>query len=269
MGFRRFLGNVEKTLYRAGLFSAEKLTLPDFLCIGAQKAGTTWLYENLRLHPDIYLTPRKELHYFDWQYSRPLRDYARQFSGAGNKVKGDVTPGYGVISKDRIGFIHAIMPRAKFLMLLRNPVDRAWSHAVMGLCTVSGRPIDEINVDEFIAHFRSPRSVRLGSYSRIIANWETKFPRNQILIEFFDDIISAPQVILSRVFGFLGVTIDVDWDLFPLATIVRPHGKLDAAPASPVTMPDACRDFLETFYRDEIDRLSRRFGDPVTRWSRQ
>ncbi|OGT83573.1 MAG: hypothetical protein A3H91_02535 [Gammaproteobacteria bacterium RIFCSPLOWO2_02_FULL_61_13] len=122
---RRFSARIEKRLYRLGLRSSAQLTLPDFLCIGAQKAGTTWLYENLRRHPEIFLPHRKELHYFDWGYSRHINIYAKNFENVSGKIKGDITPAYAVIAPDRIDIIRAIMPDAKILMLLRNPVGRA------------------------------------------------------------------------------------------------------------------------------------------------
>src|SRR5947207_15540157 len=66
-----------------------RLALPHFLCIGAQKAGTTWLYENLRVHPQIAVSPRKEEHYFDLRYHRGLKYYAAQFSGPPEAMRGD------------------------------------------------------------------------------------------------------------------------------------------------------------------------------------
>ncbi len=61
-------GCLENPLYFNGLLASKTLCLPHFLGIGAQKAGTTWLHENLQCHPEIFLPEPKELHHFDWNY---------------------------------------------------------------------------------------------------------------------------------------------------------------------------------------------------------
>ena len=66
--------------------------LPHFLGIGAQKAGTTWLAENLRCHPEVFLPERKELHWLDHKFERPLSDWAAHFADAGERKRGEITP---------------------------------------------------------------------------------------------------------------------------------------------------------------------------------
>src|SRR5690606_27494332 len=86
---------VEERAYAAGLLSTKKLPLPDSPGIGFMKTGTTWLYENLRCHPDLHLTDAKELRYFDTpRYLQPLARYAENFRGADGKVKGEISPSY-------------------------------------------------------------------------------------------------------------------------------------------------------------------------------
>ena len=107
--------------------------LPDFLGIGAQKAGTTWLHENLRCHPELYLPDAKELHYFDWDFHQSLRSYAEHFRDGADRVKGEITPGYSILSSIRIALIKDLMPDLRLLFLVRNPISRAWSQALMNL----------------------------------------------------------------------------------------------------------------------------------------
>jgi hypothetical protein len=83
----------EKSLYTRGVLSPKRLTLPDFLGIGAPRAGTTWLDRNLRAHPDLYLPDRKELHYFDRYYHTALYVYTRRFRAGRGRVKGRDHPG--------------------------------------------------------------------------------------------------------------------------------------------------------------------------------
>jgi len=122
-----------KRIYELSLRSTDHLCLPDFICIGAQKAGTAWLYENLRVHPDIYMSKKKELHFFDINFYRSLGFYSSWFEEGADKMKGEITPAYSNLPKRRIVFIRKIMPNLKLILILRNPIDRAWSAARMGL----------------------------------------------------------------------------------------------------------------------------------------
>lgn len=167
---RRACSRVEKKAYRWGWLTFHPRLAPDFLGIGAQKSGTTWLYKNLRCHPELFLPDEKELHYFDWNYERSLRWYGHQFKPGINKIKGEITPGYSIIERERIALIHRLWPKLRLVLLLRNPIDRAWSQAVMNLVTLSGRPYEDVSPTEFLEHFRSPRSVLRGDYRSIIDN---------------------------------------------------------------------------------------------------
>ena len=146
---------------------------PSFIGIGAQRAGTGWLYRNLAKHPDIWLTPLKELHYFDnpnevdsmgsrlrsstWRRqcaARILRDcfpgsrgtlrwdlryffgrrsddwYASLFLPNKYQISGEITPAYSILDSGTVGHIRKIMPDVKIVFLMRNPISRAWSHAI-------------------------------------------------------------------------------------------------------------------------------------------
>src|SRR6478735_2243157 len=86
---------------RRAISPARRLPLPDFLGIGAQKAGSSWLRANLRRHPELYLPP-SELHFFDQHPSRGLAEYSRHFGATEARVKGEITPAYSVLPEDRV-----------------------------------------------------------------------------------------------------------------------------------------------------------------------
>lgn len=113
------------------------MTLPNFLIIGAQKAGTSWLAYQLEKHPEIYL-PKKEIHYFDkgFNYQKGLSWYEKQFDEVTEqKAIGEKTPEYlwanGEGWEDHQSDVHQkifqTLPEAKLIVTLRNPVDRAIS----------------------------------------------------------------------------------------------------------------------------------------------
>ena len=139
---------------------------PHFLCIGAHKSGTTWLYENLKRHPAVWLPPVKELHYFDGMPGLPKvaqrlneaikevvatgrvpdpakldhmrkvvldqpKDFAwyrSLFEPAGERLTGDITPAYATLSGSVVGRIRELLPDCRVIFIMRNPIERAWSH---------------------------------------------------------------------------------------------------------------------------------------------
>src|SRR5947208_14127778 len=104
------------------------MRLPDFLIVGAMKAGTTSLAAWLRAHPDVFMPPQKEIHFFDAQWERGVPWYADQFAGAPEgALVGEATPAYMVTTAflDRMA---SVVPNARLLVVLREPVARAWSH---------------------------------------------------------------------------------------------------------------------------------------------
>lgn len=263
IGRRLGPGLGDKTLYRLGLRSASTLTLPDFLGIGAQKAGTTWLHANLLRHPDLFL-PReqKELHYFDEQWRAPLASYAARFAEAGARVKGEITPAYAVLPLGRIRFIARVMPDLRLVLLVRDPVERAWSQAYMNLVQGRDGGVDAVPEDAFVAHFRSTGSVTRGDYLRVIEHWTSVFPAERLLVGFHEELRDDPKGLLARVFAHIGVTSDVDWARFPLSERILPHQAPEAAPA----IPPRLEAFLRDFYRDDVRRLADALGGYAARW---
>jgi len=118
-------------------------TRPDFLIIGAQKCGTTALYDYLSQHPQVLPAKHKEIHYFDYGTGRGELWYRRRFPTQRQMqserkrlnlpvITGEASPSYMLYPK-AAPRAAAFVPRAKLLVLLRNPVDRAWSHFHMNV----------------------------------------------------------------------------------------------------------------------------------------
>lgn len=108
--FLRVYSKPEKWLYTHGILSSKNLCLPDFLGIGTGQSGSTWLFENLCSHPEVYIS-KKEIRYFEEiGFHRPLKDYSNMFESGSQKVKGDISPGYCIIPVEHIRFIRTTMP---------------------------------------------------------------------------------------------------------------------------------------------------------------
>jgi len=225
----------------------------DFIVIGAQKAGTTSLFEYLKLHPELCLPVDKEAPYFshDDVYARGWDHYMRNtFAIADPAHKwGTVTPHYMVggiydaattpgMASGRYDErtvplrIHERLPDVRLVAILRDPIERARSHHRMALMhgyewRSFDEAIDELLRPDSLEHSRRHPSestgyVTWGEYHRILTGYFDVFPREQILILFTEELDRAPAQFLRRVHEFL----DVQPDFIPhnLGTRYRPGG---------------------------------------------
>lgn len=233
---------------------------PDFLVIGAQKAGTTWLYSNLKQHTDLFLSEKKEIHYFDWNFYRSIKWYLRHFKNAGDKIKGEVTPAYSTLDKTRIKHIYRCNPELKIIFIVRNPIERAWSHALNNYCVGMNIPFDQLTTDDFKWHFNSYASVIRGDYKNTIENWTSVFPEKQFFICFHEEVKSNPEQLLNEVFNFLSVRKINDFSNFPFNKIIN------KGPAN--TLPEKERQLLEAIYYPKIKEWTPYLGDKCLKWIR-
>lgn len=112
------------------------MSLPNFMCIGAAKSGTTTLYDILKQHPDVFIPSFKEPHFFDIpdNYKRGLDWYEREyFRGVRKSIIGDFTPSYFFEAKAPERIFTNLSKDLKFVVLLRHPADRAYSHYLHSL----------------------------------------------------------------------------------------------------------------------------------------
>lgn len=255
-------------LYAAGARSTDALTLPKFLGIGAVKGGTTWLHHNLAAHPGLFLPADKEMHFFDHQLHRGLGRYTRAFAGAGDRIPGEITPAYSTLSSRRVRLVARLIPDARILMLVRDPVDRAWSHAVMKLARERRRSAEEISHDEAIAHFRSADSLQRGRYTQVLDRWFEHFAAEQVFVGFYDDIRTRPLQLLTDVVTHLGASTDIDWSAMPYRKVIDRgvRGGPDVVGSSTPPLPERLEAVLRELYADELERMAERYGGPAIGW---
>lgn len=237
------------------------LHLPRFLCIGGQKCGTSWLMKNVAQHPDIFVPENLQyfdIHYFDMHFHRPFSWYASFFEKGIGKCSGECTPAYGFMDVERIRWVHRAMPKAKILLMVRNPIDRAWSHARMNLASDQNRSVADVGEQEFLDHFHSQRSLVRSDYVSMLEKWSSVYPANQILVSFFDEIATAPRDLLARVFQFVGASVDVDWSRWELEKVVNKGQAL--------SIPERLHQELVAIYKQPIGNMALQFGHPATDW---
>jgi hypothetical protein len=255
-------------LYANGARDTATLTLPRFLGIGAVKGGTTWLHHNLAPHPELFLPADKEMHFFDHQLHRGLGRYTRAFATAGDRIPGEITPSYSTLPEWRIGLVAKLIPDARIIMLVRDPVERAWSHAVMKLARERLRQPSEITTAEAVGHFTSEESLSRGMYSQILERWGNHFPPEQVFVGFYDDITDRPLGLLSDVVRHIGASTDIDWSAMPYQKVIDRgvRGGPDVVGSSTPPLPEQLRNELHQLYGDELARLAVTYGGPAQRW---
>jgi hypothetical protein len=231
---------------------------PDFLIIGAQKSGTTWLHRNLWTHPQVWM-PKREVHYFD----RKIRDagsfddewYASLFEPGEGKTIGEYTPSYSVIERDMVAHVHELMPEAKIIFLMRNPIERAWSHAVMRIVNNEG-DVENVPEDGLIKSFDREKSQLRTNYLRTLENWGAYYPPERVFVGFLEDIHFHSEALLAEVCGFLGID--------PSFRSPKMNKKINTR--SSETMPTGVAVHLARTYQVSIRRLEERFGGYASFW---
>ena len=187
------------------------MTLPTFLGIGVPRAGTTWLHTLLSAHPDVYLpTRRKEVRFFDRHHEQGQAWYEEFFRApddARYAAIGEISPQY-LYCEECPGRISSLIPEAKLIVMLRHPVDRAYSH--FGF--VIQRRDFRGSFEEFVA--MRPKALEMGYYSRYLARYLRHVDRDQILPIVFEEAVSERSEVRRQLAGFLGVSEG----LFPRAT---------------------------------------------------
>lgn len=189
--------------------------LPNFLVIGAPRCGTTWIDENLRQHPEIYMPPKKELHFFDRHYDRGIGYYESLFAGwNGEKAVGEATPDYlhGLYTShglDVPGLIGKHLPHAKLIASLRNPVDRAYSH-FMNVKAKHEHNL-ELTFEDKLRKVRGEAEIiKEGFYADHLKRYYELFPPESILVLLYDELVTDPRAFLQRIFRFLGVDAEFE-----------------------------------------------------------
>ncbi len=185
------------------------MTLPTFVIVGAMKSGTTSLHRYLGQHPDVFVTKKKELHYFADQRQQGLDWYESHFAeGAGYPARGESSTSFTKLPSwpDATARLAELIPEAKLIYVMRNPVDRTFSHyshtVRQGQETLPfSRALVEV-----------PRYLEVSHYSRQLRGLDEHFPRDQIALVSHERLEREPQAVLVEVLDFLGLRTDVEFD---------------------------------------------------------
>jgi hypothetical protein len=261
---------------------------PDFLCVGIHKGGTTWLYQQLDSHPNFWMPPLKELHYFD-QLSRvrrssspryrderdirflesikslsakpylDLEHYAQLFEPKGPLLSGDISPNYSTLSNDVIRRVVRYFPRLKVIFLARDPVERVWSHLSMEVRYHQIEAFDATDIDEVNRNLLR-RGLLLRSYpSAVVARWKRYVHPDRFRIYFFDDLKRNPTELRRSILDFLGADPAKSGSQAPAD--YNSWARMEKLP-----LTDKVRSHLAQFFKKELKICAARLGGAARRW---
>ena len=185
------------------------MTLPNFLLVGAEKAGTTWMRNALDLHPNCFLSPTKEIHFFnkygpnlqelETYESQSLEWYSRFFEDAGPEhlAIGEATPLYlsDPLAPERI---KETLANVKLIAVVRDPIDRAMSHYQM--------LSHKYDFDQSFLHCIEQQDQRIigrGRYVEFLRTYVRLFDRESLLVLNFDEVVNQSGETFREIFEFL------------------------------------------------------------------
>ena len=225
---------------------------PDYVILGAQKAGTTWWQGLLEEHPTVVRPPsqRRELHFFDHFWDRwPTPDqiglYHRYFPRPEGSLVGEKTPGY-LYQPWVAPMLAMAAPEARFVVLMRDPVERYVSG--LALLDRAGALKGEIGAGEIgVREHRITEAIERGCYASQLEWFLRHFARDRFLLLQYERCAADPQGQLSRTFEFLGLPDHA----VTAEEIARARKRSSSRPH----LPAEIRGLLLTYYAPDVRRL--------------
>jgi len=205
----------------------DKSLLPNFLLVGAAKSGTTSLYHYLKQHPEIFMSPVKEPFFFSFINKKPyfkgpfdqktneeiitsLDEYKNLFQGVNDeKAIGECSNSY-LYFQDSAAHIKKFIPECKIIIILRNPLERAFSHYMQAVMIGHENLIFEEALKKEKERLKVNwrwhyQYVGQGMYYHQVKKYLEIFEMQMVKICFFEDLIHNPKDFMKKIYQFLGV----------------------------------------------------------------
>jgi Sulfotransferase family len=210
--------------------SSQEFIWPNFYVVGAPKAGTSSVYYHLKKHPEVFLPENKEPRYFSPEVREKrvtLEEYRELYRGArGYRAIGDMSPCY-LLDEGAARRIHDVSPEAKIVVMVRDPVERAWSDYLF--CRTLGTEPEATLLEALRRYERrearewhlSRLYIEQGMYTGQIRRYRETFGADRVLVLLFDDLTRNPRELFTR----LAVHIGVSPDYFSEAVLAEPYNQ--------------------------------------------
>jgi len=190
------------------------------------------------------------------------RWYASLFREGKGKMTGEITPQYSILEEEGVARIHSLMPNARILFLMRNPIERAYAasvwrlHMLIARELLKGQTVEAATKEQLWEGFDHPEVRAETDYLQILDKWQRFYTPDQIFVGFIEDIHFHPVRLLRHIYRFIGV--DASYAQKAL------KGKVNAR--SPKQMPSTAATHLAHRYHKDLELLSERFGGYASFW---
>ncbi|OGL44898.1 MAG: hypothetical protein A2W05_06500 [Candidatus Schekmanbacteria bacterium RBG_16_38_10] len=173
--------------------------LPDFIGIGAPRCGTTWIYEMLKQHPHVFMSPEKEINFFNNSFDKGIEWYKKFFlNGSERAIVGEFSPLYlaNEIVPQRI---KQVLPNVKLIVSLRNPIEQALSrYRYMVMRQMYNKTFEEALKEQL-------HILNEALYYQHLEQYLKYFEKSQMLILVYEDLEKDPHNFLMNIYDFLGL----------------------------------------------------------------
>lgn len=243
--------------------------LPTFLGIGSMRCGSTWLYEVLKLHPDIRMSDCKEMDFFfmPQMLEHDLQWYERHFrpneGGEPKAIRGEISPRYARLKAWQVNRIAELLPHLRIILTLRHPVDRVWSQTLYDFGRLQGRRLEEIGSLEFLRQLERARNKFSSDYIRMIKIWSDAFGQEALHVSLFDEFRADPANYVNGILKHIGAATPwrlpadfVDKKVWATRTLVR----------QAVEMPELVRWYIADQLLEPTEKLNEMLEGRVANW---
>jgi tetratricopeptide (TPR) repeat protein len=288
------------------------LSGPDFLGIGMARAGTGWLFDQVRYHPEFWMPPIKEFGYLKrgvvglkehakkrlqvlregntknlagWSNREPgnardiafleeaalsigdpldMASYAALFRYKEGALSGDITPGYCALEPSVIRQLAQTLPKVKLILMVRDPVERAWSRISMWARLGTFDPSIAEKPAALADFLNTDKRLKRESFPSIVAQrWKTHAPSLEFRSFFFDDLVQEPERLRRDILLYLGA----DPDKSGTQSNFGHNRKAKKRPN--MELAGTARSVLIAHFRDELLACADVFGGAAERWPRR
>ncbi|BCB76180.1 sulfotransferase [Phytohabitans flavus] len=260
MSRRPAVDALRRAVRTARAWAATPGALPGFLIVGAQRSGTTSLHSYLAAHPQVRAASGKELQYFSLHYGRGERWYRGHFPPPSEEtVSFEASPLY-LFHPEAPSRAAATLPDGRYIALLRDPVERAWSH-YLHTRSYGQEPLDFADAlaaeqDRVAASpdgWRRYSYAARGRYAEQLERWFAHVPRERIHVIRSEDMYADPAEVYAEVLAFL--------DLEPFTP---PEFAVHTRRADRSAAPEDTARRLREHFAPHNDRLAELLGWPRT-----
>lgn len=236
--------------------------VPTFFVLGGQRCGTTWLHQMLVEHPDVFVLKGKEPDFFyRVSLTESFESYEDLFKDANpSQARGDMSVNYCMLTTPVIRQVHRILPHLKFILTLRNPIDRSWSQLklIHDLMDIRDQQLKELGVSQILQTLGQCRVTRRSDFLAILKRWQSVYSPEDFHLSLFEQVRKNPKDYLDGAFKHLGV------DPKRLPTKVDLKKRVHAGGSE--DMPDLVRWWLCRRWLEPVKALNQHLDGMVEHW---